>query len=122
MASSSIMGTLHGANRLLERNVPIDVTIIGVNMARHILNKEPRRFWHNGVEIVAVLTSKGFPQILTAWNEEMPADVLNGLKTVDAMLTEAPLQFRYAGYNILAKKSNGNPTAMLVWRGDRHGK
>lgn len=119
---SNVIGTLHGANRMLERNIPIDVTVIGVNMARHLLNKEPRRFWHNGVEIVAVVNKTGHPQILTAWNEEMPAIVNNGLKTIDSMLTETPLQFRYAGYNVLAKKTNGNPTALLVWKGDRHGK
>jgi hypothetical protein len=118
----NIMGTLHGANRMLERNVPIDVTVIGVHLAKSILNKEPRRFWHNGVEIVAAVNQSGHPQILTAWNEEMPEAVHNGLRTIDAMLTETPIQFRYAGYNILAKKSNGNPTAMLVWKGDRHGR
>jgi len=119
---TSVMGTLHAANRILERDVPIETTTVGANLARHILNKEPRRVWHNGVEIVAVLTSKGFPQILTAWNEEMPAEVALGLETVSSMLTEVPLQFRYMGYNILAKKSNGTPTAVLVWKGDRHGK
>lgn len=117
----SVMGTLHGANRMLERNVPLDVTMVGVYLAKDVLlAKEPRRFWHNGVEIVAVVNNSGHPQILTAWNEEMPEIINDGLKTINPMLTEAPLQFRYAGYNILAKKSNGNPTAMLVWKGDRH--
>lgn len=123
MASNDIMGTLHGVNRMLERNVPIEVTVVGVHLAKPVLlQDEPRRFWHNGVEIVAVVNKSGHPQILTAWNEEMPEVVHHGLKTIDAMLTETPLQFRYAGYNILAKKANGTPTAMLVWKGDRHGK
>ncbi|WP_224962754.1 hypothetical protein [Geomonas subterranea] len=118
----SVMGTLHGANRMLERNVPVDVTVIGVYLAKDVLlSKEPRRFWHNGVEIVAAINKDGHPQILTAWNGELPKVVNAGLKTIDPMLTEKPMQFRYAGYNILAKKNNDTPTAMLVWKGDRHG-
>ena len=117
----SIMGTLHAANRILERNVPIETTTVGANLARHLLSAEPKRVWHNGVEIVAVLTDEGHPKILTAWNEDMPAEVAVGLNAVSSMLTDAPLQFRYMGYNILAKKSNGTPTAVLVWKGARHG-
>jgi len=118
----SVMGTRHGANRMLERNIPIDVTMVGVYLAKDVLlNKEPRRFWHNGVEIVANINKAGNPQILTAWTGEMPEVITDGLKTVDPMLSEAPFQFRYAGYNVLAKKTNGNPTAILVWKGDRHG-
>lgn len=117
----SVMGTLHGANRMLERNVPLDVTMVGVYLAKDILlGKEPRRFWHKGVEIVANINQSGHPQILTAWNGEMPEVIGEGLKTIDPMLSERPLQFRYAGYNILAQKTNGNPTAILVWKGDRH--
>lgn len=117
----SVMGTRHGANRMLERNIPLDITMIGVYLAKDVLlTKEPRRFWHNGVEIVANINNAGNPQILTAWNGEMPEVISSGLKSIDPMLTEALLQFRYAGYNILAKKNNGTPTAVLVWKGDRH--
>ena len=55
----AVMGTLHGANRLLERDVPLEATIIGANLAHHLLSKNPRKVWHAGVEIVAVLNSKG---------------------------------------------------------------
>lgn len=120
----NVMGTRHGANRMLERNIPLDVTMIGVYLAKDvILSEEPRRFWHNGVEIVANINKAGHPQLLTAWNGELPEIVTAGLKTIGPMLHEGnQLQFRYAGYNILAKKTNGNPTAMLVWKGDRHAK
>jgi len=119
---SAVMGTLHGANRLLERDVPLEATIIGANLARHLLSEVPRKIWHAGVEIVAVLSSKGHPQILTAWNEELPDDVHLGLETVAPLLSEKPFQFRYKGYNVLAKKNNETLTAILVWKGERHGR
>jgi hypothetical protein len=58
--------TLHGANRLLERDIPIRA-LEGVKLATPLLNEKPLRFKYRGVVIVASMAN-GTPRIISVWH------------------------------------------------------
>lgn len=60
--------SLHGANRLLERAVPLDA-IEGVRKALPLLNEKPLRIKFRGVVIIARLAN-GRPKIITCWKQK----------------------------------------------------
>lgn len=57
--------SLHGANRLLERDIPLEA-VEGVRHLLPLLNEKPLRFRFKGVQVVARLVN-GVPKIITAW-------------------------------------------------------
>ena len=58
--------TLHGANRWIERDIPIRA-LEGVKLATPLLNEKPLRFKFQGVVIVASMEN-GTPRIISAWH------------------------------------------------------
>jgi len=61
--------SLHGANRILERSVPLEA-LEGVTFAIPLLTEKPLRFRYKGVTVVARMAS-GFPKIISAWKEAL---------------------------------------------------
>lgn len=59
--------SLHAANRVLERSVPLEA-VQGVQIALPLLCERPLKFKYKGVVIVATLTN-GRPKIITCWRE-----------------------------------------------------
>ena len=59
--------SLHGANRILERSVPLEA-LEGVRIATPLLTDKPLRFHYKGVTVVARMAS-GCPKIISAWKE-----------------------------------------------------
>ena len=57
--------SLHGANRVLERDIPLEA-VEGVRHLLPLLNEKPLRFRYKGVQVVARLVD-GSPRIITAW-------------------------------------------------------
>lgn len=64
---STLTLTLHGANRVLERSVPLEA-LEGVKLATQLLTNKPLRFKYKGVWIVARM-ARGAPRIISAWKE-----------------------------------------------------
>jgi hypothetical protein len=59
--------SLHGANRALEREIPIEA-LMGVCRALPLLNEKPLRFNIGGVTVIARMAN-GSPKIITAWKK-----------------------------------------------------
>ncbi len=57
--------SLHGANRFLERDIPLEA-VEGVRHLLPLLNSKPLKFRYKGVLVVARLVN-GSPRIITAW-------------------------------------------------------
>lgn len=57
--------SLHGANRFLERDIPLEA-VEGVRHLLPLLNEKPLKFRYKGVQVVARLVN-GSPRIITAW-------------------------------------------------------
>lgn len=57
--------SLHGANRVLERDIPLEA-LEGVRHLMPLLNTKPLKFRYKGVFVVARLVN-GSPRIITAW-------------------------------------------------------
>lgn len=57
--------SLHGANRALERDIPLEA-LEGVRYLMPLLNSKPLKFRYKGVFVVARLVN-GSPRIITAW-------------------------------------------------------
>ncbi len=64
---SALTLSLHGANRILERSVPLEA-LEGVRFAIPLLTDKPLRFRYKGVTVIARMAS-GFPKIISAWKE-----------------------------------------------------
>lgn len=62
--------SLHGANRFLERDIPLEA-VEGVRHLLPILNSKPLKFRYRGVLVVARLVN-GSPRIITAWRVPPP--------------------------------------------------
>ncbi len=68
MVSLSVLTlSLHGANRILERSVPLEA-LEGVKFATPLLTEKPLRFRYKGITVIAKMAS-GYPKIITAWKE-----------------------------------------------------
>lgn len=67
MAGSMTL-SLHGANRFLERDVPLEA-LLGVKLVTPILNEKPLRFTLRWCTIVARMV-QGAPKIITAWKKK----------------------------------------------------
>lgn len=63
--NSDVNLSLHGANRFLERDIPLEA-VEGVRYLLPLLNARPLKFRYKGVLVVARLVD-GFPRIITAW-------------------------------------------------------
>ena len=59
--------SLHGANRILERSVPLEA-LEGVKLAVPLLTEKPLRFRYKGVTVIARMAA-GCPKIISAWKE-----------------------------------------------------
>ena len=59
--------TLHGANRILERSIPLEA-LEGVKLATPLLTDKPLRFRYRGITVIARLAA-GCPRIISAWKE-----------------------------------------------------
>ena len=59
--------SLHGANRILERSVPLEA-LEGVRFAIPLLTEKPLRFRYKGVTVIARMES-GCPKIISVWKE-----------------------------------------------------
>lgn len=57
--------SLHGANRVLERSIPLEA-VEGVRHLLPLLNSNPLKFRYKGVLVVARLVNDS-PRIITAW-------------------------------------------------------
>ena len=62
--------SLHGANRFLERDIPLEA-VEGVRYLLPLLNAKPLKFRYKGVLVVARLVD-GYPRIITAWRVPPP--------------------------------------------------
>ncbi|MHB8057026.1 MAG: hypothetical protein ACYDHC_03930 [Desulfuromonadaceae bacterium] len=62
--------SLHGANRFLERDIPLEA-VEGVRHLLPLLNDKPLKFRYKGVLVVARLVN-GSPRIITAWRVPPP--------------------------------------------------
>ena len=68
MVSLSVLTlSLHGANRILERSIPLEA-LEGVKLAVPLLTEKPLRFRYRGVTVIARMAS-GYPKIISAWKE-----------------------------------------------------
>lgn len=65
VVASEVNLSLHGANRVLERNIPLEA-LEGVRHLMPLLNSKPLKFRYKGVFVVARLVN-GSPRIITAW-------------------------------------------------------
>ena len=63
--------SLHGANRVLERDIPLEA-LEGVRHLLPLLNTKPLKFRYKGVFVVARLVN-GSPRIITAWRLLRPS-------------------------------------------------
>ena len=63
--ASEVNLSLHGANRVLERDIPLEA-LEGVRHLMPLLNSKPLKFRYKGVFVVARLVN-GSPRIITAW-------------------------------------------------------
>jgi hypothetical protein len=61
--------SLHGANRILERSVPIEALEM-VRLVIPLLTEKPLRFRYKGVTVIARMAS-GSPKIISAWKEAL---------------------------------------------------
>lgn len=61
--------SLHGANRILERSVPIE-SLEMVRLVIPLLTEKPLRFRYKGVTVIARMAS-GSPKIISAWKEAL---------------------------------------------------
>ena len=59
--------SLHVANRILERSVPLEA-LEGVKLAVPLLTEKPLRFRYKGVTVIARMAF-GCPKIISAWKE-----------------------------------------------------
>lgn len=59
--------SLHGANRILERSIPLEA-LEGVKFAAPLLTEKPLRFRYKGVTVVARMAS-GCPKIISVWKD-----------------------------------------------------
>lgn len=64
-AMSEVNLSLHGANRFLERDIPLEA-VEGVRHLLPLLNSKPLKFRYKGVLVVARLVNDS-PRIITAW-------------------------------------------------------
>jgi hypothetical protein len=64
-AMNEVHLSLHGANRVLERDIPLEA-VEGVRHLLPLLNTKPLKFRYKGVFVVARLVN-GSPKIITAW-------------------------------------------------------
>jgi len=64
-AMSEVNLSLHGANRFLERDIPLEA-VEGVRHLLPLLNDKPLKFRYKGVLVVARMVN-GSPRIITAW-------------------------------------------------------
>lgn len=71
VATEEINLSLHGANRFLERDIPLEA-VEGVRHLLPLLNEKPLKFSYKGVLVVARLVN-GSPRIITAWKVTPPA-------------------------------------------------
>ena len=62
--------SLHGANRFLERDIPLEA-VEGVRHLLPLLNSKPLKFRYKGVLVVARIVN-GSPRIITAWRVPPP--------------------------------------------------
>ena len=69
-AMNEVNLSLHGANRFLERNIPLEA-VEGVRHLLPLLNDKPLKFRYKGVLVVARLVN-GSPRIITAWRVQPP--------------------------------------------------
>lgn len=69
-AMSEVNLSLHGANRFLERDIPLEA-VEGVRHLLPLLNYKPLKFRYKGVLVVARLVN-GSPRIITAWRVPPP--------------------------------------------------
>lgn len=69
-AMSEVNLSLHGANRFLERDIPLEA-VEGVRHLLPLLNDKPLKFRYKGVLVVARLVN-GSPRIITAWRVPPP--------------------------------------------------
>lgn len=65
VAMEEVNLSLHGANRFLERDIPLEA-VEGVRHLLPLLNEKPLKFRYKGVLVVARLVN-GLPRIITAW-------------------------------------------------------
>lgn len=65
VAMEEVNLSLHGANRFLERDIPLEA-VDGVRHLLPLLNEKPLKFRYKGVLVVARLVN-GSPRIITAW-------------------------------------------------------
>ena len=65
VAMDEVNLSLHGANRFLERDIPLEA-VEGVRHLLPLLNEKPLKFRYRGVLVVARLVN-GSPRIITAW-------------------------------------------------------
>ncbi|GLI39568.1 hypothetical protein KI811_16155 [Geobacter hydrogenophilus] len=65
VAMEEVNLSLHGANRFLERDIPLEA-VEGVRHLLPLLNEKPLTFRYKGVLVVARLVN-GSPRIITAW-------------------------------------------------------
>lgn len=65
VAMEEVNLSLHGANRFLERDIPLEA-VEGVRHLLPLLNEKPLKFRYKGVLVVARLVN-GSPRIITAW-------------------------------------------------------
>ncbi|WP_108104018.1 hypothetical protein [Geobacter sp. DSM 2909] len=71
IAMEEVNLSLHGANRFLERDIPLEA-VEGVRHLLPLLNEKPLKFRYKGVLVVARLVN-GSPRIITAWKVPPPA-------------------------------------------------
>jgi hypothetical protein len=71
IAMEEVNLSLHGANRFLERDIPLEA-VEGVRHLLPLLNEKPLKFRYKGVLVVARLVN-GSPTIITAWKVPPPA-------------------------------------------------
>lgn len=109
--------SLHGANRMLERDVPLEA-LEGVRVfVGKLKESEPFRFFYRGVTIVATLAA-GRPKLISAWFSDIPVDAKQGVKIAAPLLSEGkPFRFYYNGLTITAMLNDGGPTVISAWFG-----
>ena len=69
-AMNEVNLSLHGANRFLERDIPLEA-VEGVRHLMPLLNSKPLKFRYKGVLVVARIVN-GSPRIITAWRVPPP--------------------------------------------------
>lgn len=69
-AMNEVNLSLHGANRFLERDIPLEA-VEGVRHLLPLLNSKPLKFSYKGVQVVVRMVN-GSPRIITAWRLPPP--------------------------------------------------